>query len=321
MIGWVALALAHEPGISFTEVGRDRIALTFAREELAAVAPMDDLDAARLLVREATLDRVRVSVDGVACGVGEATLGAVEGDGVRIEAPLACPEGPRTLTLGFFDALRPGHRSYAESGGLAAGVLDAGSPVADLGHPPTTAQIAGRFLHLGVEHIWTGYDHLAFLFGLLLVAASLREMLLVVTGFTIAHSVTLTLAAMGVVTLPSALVEASIALSIAWVGVENLFRPPARRRMVVTFLLGFLHGFGFAGLLAELGLPDDAVVAALLAFNGGVELGQAALVALALPVLLWLRRRAWWTARAVPALSVAVALAGVGWFVERVWAG
>jgi hypothetical protein len=156
------------------------------------------------------------------------------------------------------------------------------------------------------------------LLGLLLAAPSLRAMLLIVTGFTVAHSITLSAAALGLLSLPASLVEPAIAASIAYVGIENFWRPAPKRRVVITFLLGLVHGFGFAGMLAELGLPRDALALALVAFNGGVEIGQAVIVAVTLPILLWMRRFPWWEARAVPAASVGVTLAGMYWFVERV---
>lgn len=312
-----ALALAHEPGISYAAVERESVALTFSRAELAAFAPMDDVEAARLLVVEATLAKLRLTVDGVACAVGEPSVRAVEADGVEVTAPLACPEGPRTFTAGYLEALQPGHTTYVTAAGASAGIVRAESPAVDLGHPPTRGEVARRFVGLGVEHIWTGYDHLAFLAALLLVAGRLREMLLIVTGFTVAHSLTLSAAALGWVFIPAAVVESAIAASIAWVGFENLWTPTPRRRMVATFGLGLIHGFGFASLLAELGLPREDLLLALLAFNGGVELGQAAVVAVLLPLLVALRRWGGWTRRAVPALSVAIGLAGVWWFVER----
>lgn len=198
-------------------------------------------------------------------------------------------------------------------------VLDAGNDAADFTGQTSAAAVASAFVVLGVEHIWTGFDHLAFLLALLLVATSVRQMLGIVTGFTLAHSVTLSLAALGLITPSAAVVEPAIALTIAYAGLENLWKPSATRRFVVTAVLGLIHGFGFAGMLAELGLPRDNLLAALLAFNGGVELGQAAVVVVTLPALLWVSRRPAWSARVVPALSVAVALMGVLWFVERVF--
>ena len=311
-------AWAHRPGISFLELEPDHIALTFARPELARLGPVDDLDAASLLLSEATLDKVELRVGDLPCQLGPARVEAVEGDGVQISAALDCPVGQeRALRATYLADFPPGHRSFLQADGEAVAVLDAAHDSATLGPIPSGWAVARRFLGLGVEHIWTGYDHLAFLLGLLLVATRLRQMLLIVTGFTLAHSLTLSLAATGVFTLPPAFVEPAIAASIAFVGLENLWGPTDRRRLFTTFSLGLIHGFGFAGLLAELGLPRHALALALVSFNGGVELGQAAVVGLTLPVLLWLRRSEAWRRRAVPLASLAVAAAGLYWLVER----
>jgi hypothetical protein len=174
------------------------------------------------------------------------------------------------------------------------------------------------YLLVGIEHIFTGYDHLAFLFGLLVVAgfarlrAGLRYVLGVVTAFTVAHSLTLVAAGLDWVRLPSRVVEPAIALSIFYVAMENLFVATPRRRWLLTFGFGLIHGFGFASVLREIGLPARGLVASLLSFNVGVELGQLAVVAAIAPFL-WLLSRpepravdaAW-----LPALA-AVAFAGL----------
>lgn len=314
----VALAHAHQAGLSYVQVGREEVAVVVAKEEVKDRLPVVDLDAARLLWREATLDKLWVSAAGAPCELGEAGVTAVEGDGVEVRAPLRCPAGaPWTVEAAYLADMNPGHRAYLEVLGQPRAVLDAASPRADFDGVPHPGEVALAFLREGVGHILLGYDHLVFLFGLLLTAGRLRDMLLVITGFTLAHSLTLSLAATGVFTLPPAVVEPAIAASIAFVGIENFFRPPARRRVWVTFFLGLIHGFGFAGALAELGLPRDMLGVALLCFNAGVELGQAGLVLLALPVLLGLRRAPIWERRGVPAFSAAVAAMGLWWLVER----
>jgi hypothetical protein len=142
-----------------------------------------------------------------------------------------------------------------------------------------------------------------------------------VTAFTVAHSLTLGLAALGAVSVPSRIVEPAIALSIAYVGVENLRSRHLDKRWRVTFPFGLVHGFGFAAALAEVGLARADVPRALLMFNLGVELGQLGALALALPLVWRLRRFGWFEGRAVPALSWCVALAGIVWFAGRVGAG
>ena len=155
---------------------------------------------------------------------------------------------------------------------------------------------ARDYLVLGIEHIFTGYDHIAFLFGLLAVCGAhglrrgARRILGVVTAFTLAHSVTLISSALGFITLPSRLVEPAIALSIVYVGVENLVQPEPRHRWLLTFGFGLIHGFGFASVLKEIGLPSKGVWLSLLSFNVGVEIGQLAVVAAVLPLLSMIAR-------------------------------
>lgn len=179
----------------------------------------------------------------------------------------------------------------------------------------------GSFVLLGVEHILTGYDHLLFLFGLLLRGGGWLALAKIITAFTLAHSVTLALAVLDVVTLPDRLVEAVIALSIACVAAENLVpRPVVSRRWVVSFGFGLVHGFGFSSALRELGLPTHGLFLSLFGFNAGVELGQALVVAVALPALALLRNTRW-EPRMVWSSSLAILLVGVVLFVERAWFG
>lgn len=315
----IPTAWAHEPGLSNLRVDHTSASLVVARPEVLAVVPLDPPGAALGLWFDHTLGRMDLSRGDVPCALEAPALTLEEEDGVRLDVTLHCPEeGEFSLRAPFLADFGAGHRLFLESGGAPIAVLDAGAVEARwTAAEPHAAAVAGRFVGLGVEHIWTGYDHLAFLLGLLLVGRSLRDLLLIATGFTVAHSITLSAAAVGWFTLPGSVVEPLIALSIAFVGVENLFDPPVRRRLALTFALGLIHGFGFAGLLAELGLPRDHLVLALVAFNGGVEIGQAVLVALALPVLLRLRRSPAWTTTGVRVSSLAVAAAGLYWTVER----
>jgi hydrogenase/urease accessory protein HupE len=176
-----------------------------------------------------------------------------------------------------------------------------------------------EFLLLGIEHILTGYDHLLFLLGLLLPGCNLRTAAKIITSFTLAHSITLTLATLNLVWLPSRVVEPMIAMSIAYVGLENILRRVPSRRWLLTFGFGLVHGFGFASALRDLGIGAGVggVVVPLFSFNLGVELGQMTLAGLALPVIMSLRHYPVFDRRAVPACSVLVALAGGYWFVQR----
>ena len=179
-----------------------------------------------------------------------------------------------------------------------------------------------NFLSLGVKHILTGYDHLLFLFGLLLVARGFFSSLGIITSFTIAHSITLAVATLHLVQIPSRIVEPLIAASIVFVGIENLLRGdiPTARRMV-AFGFGLIHGVGFASALREAGVGSGTagLLLPLFSFNLGVELGQIMVAAAALPIIWKLRENPMFIARWAPACSAAVVLLGSFWFVQRVW--
>jgi hypothetical protein len=193
----------------------------------------------------------------------------------------------------------------------------------------TAGRSAGGFLRLGIEHILTGIDHLLFILGLLLLVSGLGRLIKTVTAFTIAHSVTLSLAALGIVRFPPAPVEAVIALSIAFVAREVVLRarggPPTlaqRQPWLVAFTFGLLHGFGFAGGLTEVGLPAGEVPLALLLFSVGVEIGHFSFVAIAVALVALARRvtlsrdvLAWNWLRPLPGYGIGAAAAF--WFVER----
>jgi len=176
------------------------------------------------------------------------------------------------------------------------------------------------FFLLGVEHIVTGYDHLLFLAALLLVCRTFKEAAAVITFFTIAHSITLTLAALDIVRLPGRIVEPAIAASIVYVGLENLFgKHRFGWRAGITFAFGLVHGLGFAAALREIGLgrSDVGLAMPLLKFSAGLESGQLVIAAVLLSVLLRLKQRSWFDARWVPAGSIVVSLIGLYWLVTR----
>lgn len=313
---------AHQPGLSFAQVQDGQLTLVFSEAELSAYVELADLAAATPYLDATFTARALVTADGRPCPAGPPVVDRVEKDGLRLQSTHPCA-GAKTWTFeaGYLADLAPGHRQVLEGFGSPRAVLDAHAPVASFEGAAThtgASTVAGQFLGLGVEHILTGYDHLLFLVGLLLVAKSLRQMGGIVTGFTLAHSVTLSLAALGVVRISPDLVEPAIALSVAWVGIENLWDPPARRRFVLTSLLGLVHGFGFAAMLTEIGIPQSYRVLALGCFNLGVELGQLAVVAVVLPGLLALGNHERWKTYGVPSASVGVAVVGIAWFLERV---
>jgi hypothetical protein len=212
------------------------------------------------------------------------------------------------LTYNLFFDLDPRHQGLAHVRGFAgAGPSESETVFRDKARTLSLTRQLGvlenvrDYLELGVEHIFTGYDHLAFLLGLLLIAAGrgaregggagLRYVIGVVSAFTLAHSVTLIVSALGWVSLPSRLVESVIAASIGLVALDNLRGPAPRHRFLVTFAFGLLHGFGFASVLREIGLPKRGLLWSLLSFNLGVELGQLVVVAMGFPVLLLMAQR------------------------------
>ncbi|WP_248928081.1 HupE/UreJ family protein [Paenibacillus hamazuiensis] len=176
---------------------------------------------------------------------------------------------------------------------------------------------AWTFFVQGLKHILGGYDHLLFLLSLVLVAQKLKEIVKIVTAFTIAHSITLFLAATGHIAADSRWIESGIALTIAYVAVENMTARSFRLRWPVTFLFGLIHGMGFAGAIGEIGLPEQYMISSLLSFNIGVETGQLALVALALPLLLRLQRSPRYRTGVVGA-SALVLLVALYWFLQRI---
>jgi hydrogenase/urease accessory protein HupE len=181
--------------------------------------------------------------------------------------------------------------------------------------------VFGQFIKEGIHHIFIGPDHILFIIALMLAGGSLMQLLKIVTGFTVAHSITLVLATLNIVQLPSKFVEAVIALSIVFVGVSTLRRKEgsADRRLLFAFGFGLIHGFGFASVLQELDLPRYALGTSLFAFNIGVELGQACIVLIVAPLLaLILKKSAVVHHRVVQLGAIAVSVAGAVWFIQRI---
>ncbi len=233
-----------------------------------------------------------------------------------------------------FESLPSGHRQFITVHGarnqlLAEKLLSAKSDTLDLelknaeSHlSPASGTIALDFFRLGVKHILSGYDHLLFLFSLLLVVRKIGPTLKIITAFTVAHSITLAVAALNVVRVPASIVEPIIAASIVYVGVENLIRGEMPKgRVLLTFVFGLIHGLGFATALREAGLGahGTGIAAPLVLFNLGVELGQLLVAAAALPLIWTLNAQPALSRRCVPACSALVVIAGSCWFVQRIW--
>ncbi|WP_231510877.1 HupE/UreJ family protein [Bacillus sp. UNC438CL73TsuS30] len=185
-------------------------------------------------------------------------------------------------------------------------------------HVQTTTSTWFSFFKLGMMHILTGYDHLLFLLALLFRKQTFKQYAAIVTSFTLAHSITLTLSVLGVVTLPSRFVEAAIAFSICYVAAENIFRKEIRHRWTITFLFGLIHGLGFATLLREMAIPKKDLAVALVNFNLGIEAVQLSIVLLLLPLLTYMFKQKV-SGKIVRYGSVAIVILGAIWLVQRLF--
>ena len=332
-----AVGLAHTGGSTgYAVITVSRGTVRYEATLPTTVLPSDLAEALRLAQgghapsREPLLDVVRKHVvlraDDVRCepGPGEVSPGAFPAPTFTMRVDFACGRAPRELTIqdDTFDVLGPDHHTLARIEAPGTTQQFAFAPETRVARfpietAPAASHSTGSFVLLGIHHILSGYDHLLFVIGLLLPGGDLLSLAKIITAFTIAHSVTLTLAVLQVVTLPDRLIEAVIALSIAYVAAENLFgRPAVSRRWLVSFCFGLVHGFGFSSALRELGLPAQGLLFSLLGFNVGVELGQALVVAICLPLLILLRRTRW-SHPAVVTSSVAILVVGLVLFVER----
>jgi hypothetical protein len=351
-------ASAHEvvPAIADLEVTGGRLTMTIVTQVEALVAGVDltavtdtnaapqaaDYDALRALPPDRMAERFRTFWPGMAARMQIAADGAPVAatlDGLEI-LPAADMALPRQSTIRLSAALPPGTRAVTvgwdsafgtmvlRQQGVAepfTGYLQAGAaspPIAVGGGGETGAwQTFVDYIPVGFDHIVPkGLDHILFVLGLFLLSTRLSPLLWQVSAFTLAHTVTLALSVLGHVSVPSGIVEPLIAASIAFVALENIWaggRLP-RWRPLVVFAFGLLHGMGFASVLADFGLPDGAVIPALIGFNIGVELGQLAVIAVAaLLFWTWAASRNWYRAAVTVPASVLIALIGGYWVVER----
>jgi hypothetical protein len=332
---------AHDADILYAQLWRPaagepevRERITLTPDTLGRLIPADadgdgGLSQADLDAREAALalgiwDAIPLSAGGQPCPRTGATARLRESY-VELAATFSCPPGELRQRFTVLSLLPPEYRVVLGSmveGEQGQRFADASSPTLVVPEPGGGTQAVsglGGWMALGVIHIFGGLDHLAFLLALLLVGGSLRRVLVLVTTFTLAHSLTLGATALGLIVLDEARarwVEVAIAVSIIWVAVENLVLREHRHRAFLTFAFGLIHGFGFASVLQGYGLGESAVVG-LFGFNLGVELGQAAVVAVLFPLVRWVQRRPDIHLRTVRALSVLLMAAGGWWLVER----
>jgi hydrogenase/urease accessory protein HupE len=350
---WIVLVIpvwAHDPGLSNVDVkiesNRLTALLVYNYVDIEGAVPVDknldrtitpdELNAAKLQLEELARNAIIVNIDGAIVQPTEAQVRIAKAEDGRDTAyfSLVYPRAPSSALLiksNLMDKLSRGHREYfrltnAAGNTIAERLLDVNNTTAEVTAGELSAALGKwhtfkQFLLLGIEHILLGFDHLCFLFALLLVATTLGSVLKIVTSFTIAHSITLALAAFDKVTLSPSIVEPMIAVSIVYVALENIWRKgkDIEGRWLLTFAFGLIHGFGFAGVLKELniGAGGSGIAIPLVSFNVGVELGQLAVAALVWPLLQWLRNRPSLTAKLVPVGSLLVAVAGGYWLIER----
>lgn len=225
-----------------------------------------------------------------------------------------------TLELNFFNDFGPKHKNLAK---IIFGD-EIQQAIFTISHPGESFSFSGgsivkqaiQFTKLGIEHIASGYDHILFLLGLIAIGGKFLNLVKTVTAFTIAHSITLALAALEVVQIPGRFVESVIALSIVYIAFENFFVKNSDQRWLIAFIFGLMHGFGFAGVLTELGLPTKGLVTSLVSFNVGVEIGQIVIIALAFPIISYISKTRW-QRQFVYGLSSIILIFGLLWFFER----
>lgn len=335
VVGWLVVTgtvvRAHDPGLSSLDVTVSEAtilaSLALSAADVALVAKgADSRRAVTALAREA----IRISIDNREAP-GTVTSIALERGAARVDISFAITSSSNHRHRIEISSLVPTrvarrHRQLlvvrALDHDIVERLLDETSPpvAIDVNAPaPAAFAIAWRYVELGVHHILTGYDHLVFLAGLMLTARRTRELLIALTAFTAAHSMSLALVVMAGLHAPPSIVEPLIALSITWVGLETLLFGRRGARWLLVFGFGLVHGFGFAGALLDLGLGSSttAIATALVSFNVGVEVGQLAVAALLLPFVLLMRWQPRWQTTLLRASSMVIAAAGTYWLIER----
>ncbi len=339
----VGIAQAHVTSVSYSHVelreGIVSYRLRVTPVDLAvalgivedAQAPLDAaaIEAQRREAVDYVGSRIAVFADGRWCEPGAVRMDTARfPEEVEFALRFDCPASAEKLLIQYlvFSEIDAHHATVGQlvrEGGSSEFTLNFDRPELEVNLTEPGGGVWGetwRFFLLGMEHILIGYDHILFLFGLIVASLRLRYLVGVISMFTVAHTVTLLLAAFGWVTLPGWLVESAIALSIVYIAVENLAGWGMRYRWAVTFGFGLVHGLGFASVLAGLTAARQAHVAPLFAFNAGVEAGQMVILSLVLPVLLGLARLGL-QAPVMRAGSVAILVVALYWFGERAFWG
>ncbi|MBS1813209.1 MAG: HupE/UreJ family protein [Acidobacteria bacterium] len=341
---------AHDPGLSNVDMKLEGNRLTAQlvynyvdlegqvmvdKDQDRTITP-DEFNAAKPQLEQFAREAIEVNFDGNVLQPSEVQVRIARAEDGRDTAyfSLVYPGAPSTslfVQSRILNLLARGHREYfklTNAGGqtIAERLLDAENTRTEITAGELSAALGRwhtfkQFLLLGIEHILLGFDHLCFLLALLLVASNLSSVIKIVTSFTIAHSITLALAAFDKVSLSPGIVEPMIAVSIVYVGLENIWRSgkEIEGRWLLTFAFGLIHGFGFAGVLKELniGAGGSGVAIPLVSFNLGVELGQLAIALLVWPIIWKLRQKPILASRLIPVFSLLVAIAGGYWLIQR----
>ncbi len=338
-------SLAHDPGLSLVTIEQNSQQLTvhsvYARQELQLSTDLTADQATVIQQLEAYIDiamsisdeggkkkaqSTRIEIDQASSAVHFwQTFEAVEGTELMLQSHL-------------LDQLPLGHRQFVKVSRqqklITSRILSARDPHFKVNLPnPDLFSVFNNFILEGVWHIWIGLDHILFVMTLLLPSVLVlkqghwlverelykvfKQTVKVISAFTIAHSLTLTLTVYQLITLPSNLVESMIALSVVVASVNNIFAWVDKRLWILAFVFGLLHGMGFATVLSQLGLPQNSQALALLGFNVGVELGQLAIIILLLPILYYFRTQKFYQPVVMKLGSGFIAVIGLFWFVQR----
>lgn len=327
---WVGLDRYRIEIVTDAQALADKLALAAGRTS-AKVAAADDLARRIDALGALFLDRTSLTFDSarVRPNLSVAVAAAVAGGApvATLQLTGAIPPGARTLQWAYgwtyasyaLSLHRP-EDTQATTEWLEGGQPSAVAALQRMAPVLSRRQVASRYLVLGVTHIVPyGFDHVLFVLGIFLLTRRVRPMLAQITAFTVAHSITLGLSVFGVVNVSASVVEPMIALSIAYLAMENLIvRRLTPWRLALVFCFGLLHGLGFAGALRELGLPRAEFVTALVTFNLGVEVGQLTVIATAFVLVgHWFANREWYRARVIVPASSLIAAVGLFWTIQR----
>lgn len=346
LLCYATLSNAHDPGLSSADLSLEAhhvaLKVTFSLQDIEALVPMDsdgdaevtlaEQNAAKPKIAQWLLQGLELSMDNkVVKPINEVVVNFDDKNNAQIDVQYAeLPSQSLQLQVNYLNQLPKGHKEFVTLNSHTGKRLTEkmlSQQDSQLSFAINAAELQteeksvtfSEFLLLGIEHIVTGYDHLLFLFALLVVTREFWAAFKIITFFTIAHSITLGLAGLNIVNIPSEIVEPLIAASIVYVGVENMLRSEPKGRQWLTFSFGLIHGFGFAAVLREMGIAsyETGIMVPLLSFNLGVEAGQIAVASVVLPIIWWLHKKPQVEPRLTPVCSILASLAGAYWLLER----